>query len=357
MKKIKNIGIVDFEVFGHHLDLYIFALMQSLSEYNIKVFLPTSCRNHALKIGLREKNAIFFINEKDLWVKLSKQNLNAIIFPCADLIGFRHRYDLRNFDQKKVFVFIKSYKIRNFSLRSLARAAYRWLWMASWSFKSGVTFGFIEFDAADYWGKRLLSNKTFFLPDISRLTFFQTDYLRHKLKPISRRILVVGAITKRKNIAGLLQALSRSSSNWSVTVAGIQSEDVSHQIHEFKKKHSHLIEELNFFLSNDEYVNCIDKSEFIWLCYSGKDVGSSAVLIDAVQKGKKIIGSENGYMGMLLRKYSSISVYSPDRFDFESLEINDRKNKHSFSGFERAEFLETFGSNSFAEAIKSSLRG
>lgn len=357
MKKIKKVGIVDFEVLGHHLDLYIFALIQSLNDYDTKIFLPISCRDQALKIGLEEKISFFFVDETDLWKKLKEQNLEAIIFPCADLIGFRHLFKLRSFDHQKVFVFIKSYKIRDASLRSFARALYRWLWMASWGVKTGVKFGFIEFDAADYWDKRLLSSNTFFLPDISQLTFFQPDHLYQNSKQINRRILVIGAITERKNIGGLLKALGCSSTNWSVTVAGIQSDGVSRQINEFKKKHSHLIEELNLFLSEDQYAACIEESEFIWLCYSGKDVGSSAVLIDAVQARKKIIGSENGYMGMLLQKYSNISVYSPDQFDFGSVEINDKKNKHRFSVSERAEFLEIFGSKSFAAAIKSSLLG
>lgn len=121
------------------------------------------------------------------------------------------------------------------------------------------------------------------------------------LAPDARYLLVYGAITERKGIYELVDALTRLEHAPTLIVAGEQDADTRHFMRHHVRglKPAPLV--LDAFISTDVERDLFSACDAVWLGYKGH-YGMSGVLVQAYRFGKPVIATEDGLIGWFSRR-------------------------------------------------------
>ncbi|SIT42894.1 Glycosyl transferase group 1 [Paraburkholderia ribeironis] len=121
------------------------------------------------------------------------------------------------------------------------------------------------------------------------------------LAPDARYLLVYGAITERKGIYELVDALTRLEHAPTLIVAGEQDAGTRHFMrhHVRSLKPAPLV--LDAFISTDLERDLFSACDAVWLGYKGH-YGMSGVLVQAYRFGKPVIATEDGLIGWFSRR-------------------------------------------------------
>lgn len=121
------------------------------------------------------------------------------------------------------------------------------------------------------------------------------------LDPTQRYLLVYGAITERKGIYELVEALTRLDNAPTLIVAGEQDTGTRH----FMRNHVRSLTPapliLDSFIANDVERDLFSACDAVWLGYKGH-YGMSGVLVQAYRFGKPVIATEDGLIGWFSRR-------------------------------------------------------
>ncbi|WP_341313087.1 glycosyltransferase [Paraburkholderia sp. IMGN_8] len=121
------------------------------------------------------------------------------------------------------------------------------------------------------------------------------------LDPMQRYLLVYGAITERKGIYELVEALMRLDNAPTLIVAGEQDAGTRH----FMRNHVRSLAPapliLDSFIANDVERDLFSACDAVWLGYKGH-YGMSGVLVQAYRFGKPVIATEDGLIGWFSRR-------------------------------------------------------
>lgn len=125
------------------------------------------------------------------------------------------------------------------------------------------------------------------------------------LRGVSRiNVLVVGAITKRKNIDLLVDIVNEMRSRYSlqlhVTIAGKISINYSRQLSKILTKIFPHYSITNSFLSDEQLYSYINQSDLVWCLYQSKHVSSSGIALHSGFIGTPFISFDQGCLSSIL---------------------------------------------------------
>lgn len=331
-----KIYLVDFEVSGHHVDLYWRSLTLAFPEAQIIKLLPAKFKNDPLISNYND--IIFFENQTDLiciFTNTSKFSPDALYyFISADYIKFSLAFSIFRLPNLKLrFLFVKSSIIRRIQFKAVAKFSIRLVLIWIILIRKNRKIAFIEKDAVDYWANIFSKKKVFYIPDLFVLPGETID---EQLKFDHRSILVIGAINSRKNIELLIQSCEIHEVCIRVVIRGIIDPNIVDKLNSDAKKLKHVRLDIeNRFLTRREYYEYINSCGAVWLCYSGYDVGASGVLLDAIFYRKPIIATKHGYLGAFLSENTDIKLFNSKKIiprdtivsDWHEMKVNcsDRK--------------------------------
>lgn len=135
----------------------------------------------------------------------------------------------------------------------------------------------------------------------------------------SKKILLIGGISARKNSINFLQSLKFLGENkipLHVTIAGPIESDIQHQINEAISVYADCsditVELHNYTLTDEEVVDRIIETDLIFAAYKNF-YGPSAIFNTACQYDKKIVVSQKNTSGINAKQYSLAFACDPDR--------------------------------------------
>jgi len=306
---VPKILLIDFEASGHHIDLYWRTLERLCTDYEITKLIPGKFKNN---INTPFKNdVLFFDTQENLIQKIEEiafANDHLILFISADYIQFSLALKLLKYSKHKLrFLYIKSLSVRTLHLKSILKYTKRYILSYLLLHGNDRKIAYIEKDAVKSWSRFLDRSKLHFIPDL----YIEPRYIQTEGKVTDSYILVIGAITKRKNIALLIDSLEQAQLKFKVKIRGKIDEKIMKFLQKKCKVNKFtMLDYKNEFISREQYYQYIRDAEIIWLCYTGYDVGSSGVLLDSIFFRKPILATRFGYMGSLLSDGANIKLFS-----------------------------------------------
>jgi glycosyltransferase involved in cell wall biosynthesis len=304
-----KILLIDFEASGHHIDLYWRTLEHSCTNYEIKKLIPKKFKN---KIKTPLKNdVVFFDTQQNLMQKIEEiatANDHLILFISADYIQLSLALKLLKYSKYKIrFLYIKSLSVRIFQFKAILKCVQRYILSSIFLHGNDRKIAYIEKDAVKFWSRFLDVRRLCYIPDL----YIEPKFIQTEDKVTDSYILVIGAITNRKNIELLIDSLEQAQLKLKVKIRGKIDEEIMEFLQ--KKRKVNKFVKLDFrdeFISREQYYRYIRNAEIIWLCYTGYDVGSSGVLLDSIFFKKPILATRFGYMGSLLSDGANIQLFS-----------------------------------------------
>lgn len=124
---------------------------------------------------------------------------------------------------------------------------------------------------------------------------------RHRLQlGKGRHLLVYGAITERKGIRELVEALSQRREAPTLVIAGIEDDQTRAYLDAARKRLTPPPVILDRFITNDVEQDLFSACDAVWLGYKGH-YGMSGVLVQAYRFGKPVIATADGLIGWFCR--------------------------------------------------------
>ena len=341
-----NILIVEPEINGHHLVMYVRFLIRGLAKNNINFSILTSKkikRHPAYQILKKEKKKIKYFFLEDLKYPKNKSLISLMLFQIFNHKKIKEGYEkiskkyifdhifLTTFDHiDKVIPFFGSpfgdqkfssiilnpknhlneYKLAKYNVRKF--------------FYDFVIKNILKLDCLAY----LYSNdplfteycKNKFLEHRKKIFYFdepvEINNLKNK-KNVKKNlkfknkdfiILVYGAIKNSKSVTDLVEVLTNKNLNKNIKVllSGKQTNDVKNFLK--TKKCINLVNKkklviINKFLSINEEEKVFSASDLIWIVYKNSSLGSSGVLFLAKKARIPIITSKFGIPYWFNKKY------------------------------------------------------
>ncbi len=354
-----NILIVEPEINGHHLVMYVRFLIRGLAKNNINFSILTSKkikRHPAFKILKKEKKNIKYLFLEDLKYPKNKSLISLLLFQFSNYKKIKEGYEkiskkyifdhifLTTIDHiDKVIPFLGSpFGDKKFSSIILnPKNHLNEYKLAKYNFKKFfydfVINNILKQDCLEY----LYSNDPLFTEYSKKKFFKYKDKIYHFNEPVEINnlknkkkvkknlnfrnkdfiILVYGAIKNSKSIFDLVEVLTHKNLNKDIKVllSGKQTDEVKKFLK--SKNCINLINQkrlviMNKFLSINEEEKVFSISDLIWIVYKNSSLGSSGVLFLAKKARIPIITSKFGIPYWLNKKYK----LGP------SVELNDKKN-------------------------------
>lgn len=341
-----NILIVEPEIDGHHLVMYVRFLIRGLVKNNIKFSILTSkkIKKHpAYHILKKEKKNIKYFFLEDLKYPKNKNLISLFLFQLSNYNKIKKGYlklskkyffdhifltTLDHID-KVVPFFGSPFGEKKFSSIILNPKNHLNEYnLANYNFKKFlydfVIYKILKLDCLEY----LYSNdplfveycKKKFFKNKKKIFYFNEPVEINNLrnKKITKKklnfknkdfiILIYGAIKNSKSITDLVGVLNNKNlnNNIKVLLSGKQNDEIKNFLN--SKNCINLINQkriviMNKFLSINEEEKVFSASDLIWIVYKNSSLGSSGLLFLAKKAGIPIITSKFGLPYWFNKKY------------------------------------------------------
>ena len=154
------------------------------------------------------------------------------------------------------------------------------------------------------------------------------EYAKQKfdLSPERKTLLVYGAITLRKGIEELLNALSEPDfpSEIDILLAGKHSEEVRSLLKRNSSQKPAImsrIHSIDRFIRNEEQGSLYSAADMVWLGYR-KHYTASGVLLQAAKAGKPVIAGNRGLIAWQTERYGLGQVVDPSDSEAVAATVN-----------------------------------
>ncbi len=341
-----NILIVEPEVNGHHIVMYVRFLVRGLVEKNINFSILTSkkIKKHiSYDILKKEKKGIKFYFLDELVYPLKKDPLSLFSFQISNYFKIKKGFEFINTKEKfdhillttldhidKVVPFFGSpfgkNKFSSIILNpknhlyeyNLAKYNYK-KFIYDFNIKKILNLNYLEnlYSNDPLFVKYIKkinnnsANKIHYFEEPVELSFLKKNNIAKKeLKYNSKDfvILIYGAIKNSKSVTDLIEILQNKflNENIKVLLCGIQTDEIKKFLK--NKKCINLIKKnklkiLNRFLNLKEEGKVFSASDLVWIVYKDGSFGSSGVLFLAKKAKKPILTSKYGIPYWLNKKY------------------------------------------------------
>ena len=332
-----NILIVEPEINGHHIVMYVRFLIRGLIKKNINFSILTSKKikeHKSLDILREEKKKIKFYFLDDLEYPKKKNPISLLFFQISNYFKIKKGFETINKKEKFDYIFLTTLdhidKVVPFFGSPFGKNKFSSIILnpknhlnkyklAQFNFKKFIyDFNIKKILKLNYL-ENLFSNdplfvqyiKTKYINHSKKIHYFEEpvelNYLKKdntakkELKFNSKDfvILIYGAIKNSKSVTDLIQILQKKNlkKNIKVLLCGVQTNEIKDFLKQ--KKCINLIREnklkiINKFLNLREEGRVFSASDLVWIVYKEGSFGSSGVLFLAKKSKKPIITSKSG---------------------------------------------------------------
>ncbi len=341
-----NILIVEPEINGHHIVMYVRFLVRGLVKENINFSILTSkkIKKHAsYDILKKEKKKIKFYFLEDLEYPQKKDPFSLFFFQISNYFKIKKGFEYIDRKQKFDHVFLTTLdhidKVIPFFGSPFGKNKFSSIILnpknhlneynlAKYNFKKFIYDFNIKKILKLNSFKNLYSNDPLFVKYIkkrinnssNKIHYFEEpvelNYLKksniakRELKYSSKDfvILIYGAIKNSKSVTDLIEILQNRflNKNIKVLLCGIQTDEIKNFLK--NKNCINLIRQnklkfFNGFLNLKEEGKVFSASDLVWIVYKNGSFGSSGVLFLAKKAKKPILTSKNGIPYWFNKKY------------------------------------------------------
>ncbi len=341
-----NILIIEPEINGHHIVMYVRFLVRGFVKKNINFSILTSKKikkHKSYNILKKEKKKINFYFLDDLEYPKNKDPFSLLYFQISNYLKIKKGFEFVDRKEKFDYIFLTTidhidkvvpffgspFGDKKFSSIILNPKNHLNEYnLAHYNFKKFIYDFNIKKILKINSFENLYSNDPLFVKYIKKkyinyskkihyfeepveLTYLKNDRIAKKDLNYSSKdflVLIYGAIKNSKSITELIQILRNKylRKNIKVLLCGVQTQEIKDFL---KKKYClNLIKEnklkvLNKFLNLREEGKVFSASDLVWIVYKNGSFGSSGVLFLAKKAKKPILTSKFGIPYWFNKKY------------------------------------------------------
>ncbi len=388
-----NVLIVEPEINGHHISMYVRFLVRGLSKKNIKFSILTSkkiIKHPVLSILKKEKRKINFYYLEELIYPGKKNLISLFLFQVSNYFkikkGFNKILEDQKFDHiflmtldhidKVIPIFGSPFGKNDFSSIHLnPKNHFEDLKIKSLGIKKDI-YNFMSYKTL-----KLRTLKNIYSNDILYVKYIKNKFTKLKSKihhfdepvemshflrkDIARKkfhlnkkdfiILVYGAIKDSKAITDIVDLLEEKKlrNNIRFFICGEQTKNISNFLKLMKCKkliRQRKIIVVNKFINLNEENTVFRVSDLTWLIYKNSSLGSSGVLYLSSKARIPIITSKNGIPHLLNQKFKlgpSVNLTDKTKIskvlnDLSLKNTNYKHYKSKITKFGQKNFVENF---------------
>ena len=299
--EILKVLYVDTFVDGHHVAYLKGLLKDSNTDVSIvlpeKIELDSAYKQIVIKYDVKQRSLkydLFWLNQ--VYLVAEKVKPDIIHFLYGDIlyrnlgIGFSK---FRKFATIVTFHVIKNDLKHRIGMKFIACRI-----------DKGVIHTDVLYNQLSDWGIRNITKIEYpcFFPMNSK----SMEDLRKKYNiPLTTPVLLaIGGTREYKGLNYLLDALKKVSKDFHLLIAGSEEFFTKEFIDKEIETYSNKVTTILHQLTDEEFMDCLQMSDWIVLPYKKTFTGASGPLAEGVKYGKRIIGVDTGSIGELIRKYN-----------------------------------------------------
>lgn len=329
--------IVEPEVKGHFISLYVLNILKSLNK-NHKVFLLTSKKilnTDVLKLINKDYPSLKILFTDNLKYPKSKNPISLFYFQHINFEKVRKKimyYDgLHNFDNifftnldhydKVICFYTNPFKSKSFSgilvnprVHQFHKKNYLKYIIYQYLIKKLLGNKFLKKILSNdilffkFFKKKKYSNKIYYFNEPVSLINFKKKKSNNQPKKNELKILIYGSIRYSKSIEELIVLVKNLNNqiNIKVTIAGVHEADIKKILTKKNLEYYNVIHNFNIinkFINPKFEADLFMKTDLVWCVYKNTPLGSSGVFHIANNYKKPIVTNNEGLVAWYNKKY------------------------------------------------------
>ena len=282
---------VDNSVKGHHLE-YLRYLSEN-RDYESFAVLPQTVDKLEIRqivyphLNLKEKKLFAYLKYMKTLKRIAQQeNVDVIHFLDGDStmryfdVGYRY---LKKFRTIVTFHHLFPGKLRELSMKAIL---------------SKVSMAVVHTDEIE---TKIRSYRCKNVTTIHYPCFLAVEPIKRENEKV-KTLLSLGGTRYDKGLDILLEALNHVSEDYNLIIAGKEEFFTREYINEAINNYSDKVDVRLKILSNEEMIDCLQKSDIIVLPYRKEFDGASGPMCEGAYLGKMIIGPKHGSLGAMIER-------------------------------------------------------